>query len=160
MKRHILFLKYILLIFLQRGRERDRELETSMRDQLPLAHPLLRMCLQPRYMPLTGIEPGTFQSAGRRSIYWAKPVSAGLTFLNGVSNSEPFNFVLWAELKYNKWDSTLRCSVCDYCNSIGQSLYSYFWKDTMVLCSHPSWCGDTQTQTTVPWSLWELTFHH
>nr|KAF6310680.1 hypothetical protein mMyoMyo1_008739 [Myotis myotis] len=64
--------------FLQRGREKDRELETSMRniDQLPPAHLPLGMCPQPRYMPLTGIEPGTFQSTGRRSIHPAKPVSA------------------------------------------------------------------------------------
>nr|KAF6374267.1 hypothetical protein mPipKuh1_009490 [Pipistrellus kuhlii] len=57
------FFKYILLIFLQRRRERDRELETSMKeiiDQLPLAHPLLGMCPQPMYMPLTGIELGPF----------------------------------------------------------------------------------------------------
>ena len=38
------------------------------------------MCPQPRYMPLTGIEPGTFQSTGWRSIHWAKPVSAPLPF--------------------------------------------------------------------------------
>nr|KAF6304793.1 hypothetical protein mPipKuh1_009247 [Pipistrellus kuhlii] len=64
-----LFLKCI--DFLQRGRERDRELETSMREKhrsaLPPAHPALGMCPQPRYMPLTRIEPGTFQSADRRS---------------------------------------------------------------------------------------------
>nr|KAF6326397.1 hypothetical protein mPipKuh1_008395 [Pipistrellus kuhlii] len=32
------------------------------------------MCPQPRYTPLTGIEPGTFQSTGRSSIHWAKLV--------------------------------------------------------------------------------------
>ena len=82
----ILFYFFIFLIyfidFLQRGRERDRELETSMRiiDQLPLAHtPPPGICPQPRYMPLTGIEPGTLQSAGQRSIHWAKPVPADVT---------------------------------------------------------------------------------
>nr|KAF6382653.1 hypothetical protein mPipKuh1_009002 [Pipistrellus kuhlii] len=68
----VLFLKYIfLLIFLQRGRERDRvrNIDERVIDQLSLAHPLLGMCTQPRYTPLTGIELGTFQSAGQRSIH-------------------------------------------------------------------------------------------
>lgn len=41
-------------------------------DQLPLAHSLLGLCLQSRYMPLTGIQPGTLQSAGQYSVHWAK----------------------------------------------------------------------------------------
>ncbi|CAK6444730.1 unnamed protein product [Pipistrellus nathusii] len=67
----ILFKKIYFIDFLQRGRERNRELETFMRniDQLPPAHPPLEMCPQPRYMPLTGIEPGTFQSTDQCSIH-------------------------------------------------------------------------------------------
>nr|KAF6349232.1 hypothetical protein mMyoMyo1_011780 [Myotis myotis] len=57
----VFFFLIYFIDFLQRGRERDRELETSI--QLPPAHSLLGMCPQPRYMPLTRIEPGTFQSA-------------------------------------------------------------------------------------------------
>nr|KAF6272614.1 zinc finger protein 576 [Pipistrellus kuhlii] len=49
-----------------RGGERDRELETSMREKhRPAASctPPTGDVPQPMYMPLTGIEPGTFQSA-------------------------------------------------------------------------------------------------
>nr|KAF6346801.1 hypothetical protein mPipKuh1_010585 [Pipistrellus kuhlii] len=67
------FFFFFFFFFLQRGRESDRELETLMRerniDQLLPAHLPRGMCPQPRYMPLTGIKPGTFQSAGRRSIH-------------------------------------------------------------------------------------------
>nr|KAF6338256.1 hypothetical protein mPipKuh1_007978 [Pipistrellus kuhlii] len=53
-----LFLKYIyiLLIFLQRGREMGRVRNTDERessDQLPLAHPLLGMCPQPSSLPFS-----------------------------------------------------------------------------------------------------------
>ena len=74
----LFFLNIFLLIF---HREEGRGIESQKHrweryiDQLPPAHPPLGMCPQPMYMPLTGIEPGTFQSTDRRSIHWAKPVS-------------------------------------------------------------------------------------
>nr|KAF6374135.1 hypothetical protein mPipKuh1_009374 [Pipistrellus kuhlii] len=68
-----IFLKCILLIFY---REEGRGIESYCRniderdiDQPPPAHPPPRMCPQPMYMPLTGIEPGTPQFADRRSIH-------------------------------------------------------------------------------------------
>ena len=75
------------MIFLQRGRERDRELETLMREN----HQSAASCTPPTGdVPTTKVhaldqnKPGTFQSAGRRSIYCAKPVSAKHNFLNNV----------------------------------------------------------------------------
>nr|KAF6392654.1 hypothetical protein mPipKuh1_007840 [Pipistrellus kuhlii] len=50
-----------LLVYQRKG---ERKLETSMRQK---HRQVASMCPQPTYMPLTGIEPGTFQFADRRS---------------------------------------------------------------------------------------------
>ncbi|KAK1339356.1 hypothetical protein QTO34_020039, partial [Cnephaeus nilssonii] len=65
----------LVLRKLLRGRERKREPETLMREK----HQSAAYCTsptgdvpttkQPRYMPLTGIEPETLESTGRRSIH-------------------------------------------------------------------------------------------
>nr|KAF6274155.1 centromere protein V [Myotis myotis] len=77
------------------------------------------MCLQPRYMPLTGIEPGTLQSAGRHSIHWAKPVRARLNFLHeyqglvkhtGGCHCGAVRFEVWASADLHIFDCN--CSVC------------------------------------------------
>ena len=86
-----LFKKYILLIFY---REKGREIETRNEDEREtstscLLHTPHRGCAHNQgYMPLTGIEPGTLQSSGRSSIYWAKPVRVWHSFLKATQQSK------------------------------------------------------------------------
>ena len=68
---YYIYLFIILLIF-YREEGREIELETSMREKHRSAAsctPPTGMCPQLRHMPLTGIEPGTFQSAGQCSVH-------------------------------------------------------------------------------------------
>nr|KAF6310704.1 hypothetical protein mMyoMyo1_008762 [Myotis myotis] len=50
------------------------------------------MCPQPRCMPLTGIEPGTLESAGRRSIHGAKPLRGEKHFFEKSSHYLRWDF--------------------------------------------------------------------
>ena len=68
----IIFKKYFIYLFLERGREREKERETMICERninrLPLSRP------QPRSWPTTqgcaptGIEPGTLWFTGRHSV--------------------------------------------------------------------------------------------
>ena len=62
----------------------------------------------------------------------------------GVNNFEPFHFAVMSRIKLNEINYT-KCSMCSYYDSIGQTLYFYFRRNIMVICSDHSWCRDTET---------------
>ena len=68
-------------LFLERGREREREGEKHQCVVVSCTPPTGDLAHNPGTCPRLGIEPATFWFAGRHSIYWATPATATFTTL-------------------------------------------------------------------------------
>ena len=90
------FLKrFYLFIFRKREREGEKEGEKHWCVRktvrcLSYAHKR-GPGLQPRHVPWPGIEPATFQLAGRRSVHWATPDRAPLTLTSLITTAHYHN---------------------------------------------------------------------
>ena len=85
--------QHFIYLFLERGREGEREGETLMCGCLTCA-PYYGPGPQPQHMPWLGIERATLWFTGWHSIHWATPARAEHLFLiQGVS-------VYWAIIMY------------------------------------------------------------
>ena len=80
----------ILFIF-REGREEQRERNISV--WMPLEHPLLEICPQPRHVPWLGIKLVTLWLAGWCSIHWATSARATFVFKNSFTDIQ-FTYLL------------------------------------------------------------------
>ena len=84
-KSHFHFFKDFIYLFLERGKERERNISVW----LPLHAPNWGPGSQPRHVPWLGIEPATLWFTGQHSIHWATPARAKSHFqmtLKGPQN--------------------------------------------------------------------------
>ena len=74
----VLFSKYFISLFLERGEMRDRNIDVREKHQTvsSLTHPQPRTWPQSRHVHWPGIELGTFWLADWCSAHWAVPVRA------------------------------------------------------------------------------------
>ena len=71
-----LFFKDFIYLFLERGKGKEREKEGNISVRLPLGALSWGPGLQPRHVPLLGIDLATLWFIGLNSIYWATPARA------------------------------------------------------------------------------------
>ena len=75
------FFLEILLIFRERGREGERNIDEWEKHRLVASHtPTWGRDPQPRHVPRPGIKPATFQFTDQHSTHWATPTRASFTY--------------------------------------------------------------------------------
>ena len=74
------FFKDFIYLFLEKGREGEREGEKHQRMVASHARPYWGPGLQPRCVPRLGIEPATLCFTGMCSVHWATPTRANVIY--------------------------------------------------------------------------------